>query len=53
MEHGNPSGIDNFITVNGGVIVYNKQKDPKFRNLSISSINLKNHVSLGIIDTGV
>ena len=33
VEHGNPSGIDNFVTVYGGVILYNKTKDPKFRRL--------------------
>lgn len=53
VEHGNPSGIDNFITVNGGAIVYNKQKDPKFKKLNISAINLKQHINLGIVDTGV
>jgi filamentous hemagglutinin family protein len=26
VEHGNPSGIDNYISVNGGVILYNKTK---------------------------
>jgi mevalonate kinase len=33
VEHGNPSGIDNYISVNGGVILYNKTKEPRFKKL--------------------
>lgn len=52
MEHGNPSGIDNYVSVNGGVILYNKNKQPKFKQLHTAAENLK-LMSLGVIDTGI
>ena len=33
VEHGNPSGIDNFVSVHGGLILFNKTKNPKFKSL--------------------
>jgi mevalonate kinase len=33
VEHGNPSGIDNFVSIHGGLILFNKKKEPKFECL--------------------
>lgn len=41
VEHGNPSGIDNYVSVNGGVILYNKNKSPRFQKLEKSASNIK------------
>ena len=40
------------MSVNGGVILYNKNKQPKFKQLATAGENLK-LMSLGVIDTGI
>jgi mevalonate kinase len=53
VEHGTPSGIDNYISVHGGVIIYNKTKEPRFTKLVNSAFNIKNFMNIGIIDSGI
>jgi mevalonate kinase len=33
VEHGTPSGIDNFVSTYGGLILYNNSKQPQFEKI--------------------
>lgn len=51
VEHGTPSGIDNYISVHGGVILYNKNKEPRFSNLPNAAYNLRKWINIGVVDS--
>jgi mevalonate kinase len=53
VEHGTPSGIDNYISVHGGVILYNRTREPRFTQLPKSAARLKQLMNIGVIDTCV
>lgn len=42
VEHGTPSGIDNYVSVHGGVILYNKNANPKYKKLDNLATRIKN-----------
>ena len=52
VEHGSPSGIDNFVSVYGGVIVYNRLKQPRFRRISAIH-KLRGELEVAIADSKI
>ena len=53
VEHGNPSGIDNFVSIHGGLILFNKSKEPKFRHLKQAGCTVKSCFNVAIADSGI
>lgn len=53
VEHGTPSGIDNYISVHGGVILYNKTREPRFTKLPHSAAHIKALMNVGVVDSCV
>ena len=53
IEHGNPSGIDNFVSINGGVIFFNKNRHPKYHFIPNAKTKLNNELNIFIIDSGI
>ena len=53
MEHGTPSGIDNFVSINGGFILFNKNKEPKFKRLDKAAELFNKLFDIAIADSKV
>lgn len=53
MEHGNPSGIDNFVSVHGGAILFNRMRNPPFKQLPKVASKIRSHVVVAVADSGV
>ncbi len=55
VEHGKPSGIDNFVSIYGGMVLFNKAKNPQFQNIQNPKILsfLSEHLTIGFVDSGI
>ena len=38
VEHGTPSGIDNFVSTYGGIVLFNNSKSPPFKAIKDEAI---------------
>lgn len=54
VEHGNPSGVDNFVAVHGGIVKFNNSQSPHFLRLPESSMHfIQGQLYFGIVDSGI
>jgi mevalonate kinase len=55
VEHGNPSGVDNYLATFGGVVLYNNSKNPPFTPIRDPSTleKLVRGVRFRLVDSGV
>ena len=55
VEHGTPSGIDNFVATYGGMVLFNNSVDPPFRAITEEKVlkRLAEDVQILLVDSGV
>lgn len=55
VEHGQPSGIDNFVSIYGGMVLFNKSKNPPFKLIDNDRVlkYVSEFISIGFIDSGI
>ena len=54
VEHGTPSGIDNYVATYGGMVLYNNSKNPPFTPIKEEKImkRLTEELDVILVDSG-
>jgi mevalonate kinase len=55
VEHGRPSGIDNFVSVYGGMVLFNKNRSPPFKLIEDKKIlnSFSDNFCICFVDSGI